>query len=141
MRIAAYWNFSEGLQHIVLECISRGCEDVTYVDSYAKCVRWTKTIAQELKIEEHLNIQQSDVRKFLKKESISYDYIFADPPYNLDWMMELPDLIIQNGLLKSDGILIIEHGTDTLFSHHSNFERTRKYGQSAFSFFYPIPVT
>ncbi len=118
-----------------IECISRGCEEVTYVDNYAKCVRWTRTISKELKIDQYLTIIQSDVRKFIKSESTSYDYIFADPPYALDWMMELPDLILKSGLLKPDGFLIIEHSVGSNFSQHSNFDRARKYGQSAFSFF------
>lgn len=118
-----------------IECISRGCKDVTYVDSYAKCVRWTKAIAEELQISESLSIHQSDVRKFIKKASASYDYVFADPPYSLDWMMSLPDLVFGANLIKPKGFLIIEHGSDTQFSHHANFDRSRKYGQSAFSFF------
>jgi len=121
-----------------IECISRGCEDVTCVDNYAKCIKWAKSIAQDLQIDSYLKVVLSDVRKFIKNESQSFDYIFADPPYDLNWMMEIPSLIFESALLMADGLLIIEHSANTQFSHVPEFERTRKYGQSAFSFFRPI---
>ena len=35
-----------------------------------------------------------DVRAYLKTCSVKYDIVFADPPYDLSWLKELPDLVI-----------------------------------------------
>ena len=46
------------------------------------------------------------------------DLIFADPPYNLDKLEELPDLILNKGILKKDGLLVLEHGREHSFENH-----------------------
>ena len=66
-----------------------------------------------------------------------YDLIFADPPYALEQLPTLPDLILKSGesILKEDGWLVIEHGKDTDFTQHPRHVETRTYGSVHFSFF------
>jgi len=118
-----------------IECVSRGSEDVTFVDNYFGCVGWMKSIAKELEMEDYLTIIKSDVRKFLKYSNQKYDLIIADPPYALPWLRQLPSLIIDNEFLDDEGILVIEHGTNVSLGDHPAYIEQRKYGQSAFSFF------
>lgn len=118
-----------------LEVVSRGCSDATYVDSYHKCVSWTKEVATKLEITDEVTIVRSDVKKYLKRDTSKYTFIFADPPYALHWMMDLPDLILDQGLLAQEGVLIIEHSTEHDFGKHSAFQESRNYGQTEFSFF------
>ena len=40
---------------------------------------------------------------------IKFDLIFADPPYDLEQLEEIPDLIFKYGLLKFEGLLVLEH--------------------------------
>jgi 16S rRNA G966 N2-methylase RsmD len=65
----------------------------------------------------------------------TFDLIFADPPYALPRLSELPDLIIGGGLLTPDGLLILEHGKDHNFADHPQFMQERIYGSVHFSFF------
>lgn len=118
-----------------LEFVSRGCREVTYVERFAKCVTWMNKLKDDLSLEDQLTIVQMDVARFLKRSDRSYNIIFADPPYALPWMNELPDLITNNDILKTEGMLIVEHGSDVSFKSHSRCEEERKYGQSSFSFF------
>jgi 16S rRNA G966 N2-methylase RsmD len=75
------------------------------------------------------------VFKFLNTCRAKYDLIFADPPYALEQLPTLPDVILQQGILKENGWLVIEHGKDTDFTNHPNHRETRSYGSVHFSFF------
>ena len=78
---------------------------------------------------------RDDVFRFIRRCSASYDLIFADPPYALKDLKEIPDLILQKEMLNKDGILIFEHGKDYDFSEHPCFFRHIAYGSVNFSFF------
>lgn len=124
-----------GLGNHAIECISRGCEDATYVEKYGPCVKFVKDTAAQLNIEEHINIIRQDVLKFLKVPSQSYDFIFADPPYAAKFMNDLPSLILDNNWLSQEGVLVIEHDQNTDFKSHKAFTESRQYGGCHFSFF------
>jgi 16S rRNA (guanine(966)-N(2))-methyltransferase RsmD len=117
------------------EFISRGCKDVTYVDKFPACVQFVKKIAGELGISANIRIVKADVFKFVKTAFKRYDYIFADPPYDLPALDQLPGLIFQHGLLQPGGIFVLEHGSGHRFQQHPNFLEERHYGNTHFSFF------
>ncbi len=118
------------------EAISRGCEDVTYVDQHIPCLQFVRQVAKTLEIESYIKVIRSDVSKFIPRaEANSYDLIFAGPPYGLRWLDEIPDMIITNGLLKSEGVLVLEHNAHHNFEQHAHFAEQRKYGGTYFSFF------
>jgi len=117
------------------EFLSRGSKDVTYVDNFGKCIAFVKKTAQELKVEDSLTVVKSDVFRFIKNSKTQYDFIFADPPYHLKTLNQLPDLILENDLLSSKGILVVEHDQQNSFEDHIRQQETRKYGGCMFSFF------
>ena len=63
-----------------------------------------------------------------------FDIIFADPPYNMEGIERLPEIVFERNLLKPDGWLIIEHSKVHDFSQHPNFYQHRKYGKLNFTF-------
>ena len=75
--------------------------------------------------------------RFIKSCKQQFDFIFADPPYALKELSQLPDLILEKGLLKSGGIFVLEHGKDHDFSQHPHFIEHRQYGSVNFSLFKP----
>lgn len=117
------------------EFLSRGSSEVTYVDNYGKCVAFVKRTAKELNVGDALKIVKSDVFKFIKNCNLQYDFIFADPPYQLKTLSKIPDLIFEQNLLNEDGILVIEHDQNNSFEEHSRNIDIRKYGGCMFSFF------
>lgn len=123
-----------GTGNISLEFISRGAISCLSVEQNTGCVRFIQKLSKELKIDNH-RINRDDVFKFIKKGYGSYDLIFADPPYNLDRLAELPDLIFEKGLLKENGFLVIEHGRENSFEEHEKLYFTRKYGNVNFTLF------
>ncbi|MBU6343526.1 MAG: RsmD family RNA methyltransferase [Bacteroidetes bacterium] len=117
------------------EFISRGCEDVTYVDKFGPAVQFAKKIAKQLDIEAFMKIYQMDVFRFIDHNTSQYDYIFAGPPYALPTIDTIPDLIFEKHLLLPDGIFVMEHNPHHDFYDHPHISDIRKYGKTIFSFF------
>ena len=78
---------------------------------------------------------RGDVFRFLKTCRQQFDFIFADPPYTLERLPEIPDIVLSKGLLKEDGIFVFEHGDKNDFSDHPRFLEHRAYGSVNFSLF------
>lgn len=115
------------------EFASRGARvDLIEVDS--RSFDFIKNTLDQLKIE-GVHCYRSDVFRFVKKLNTRYDVIFADPPYNLPTIPQLPDLIFQENLVQENGWFILEHPKDFNFAHHARFFELRKYGSVHFSFF------
>lgn len=122
------------------EFISRGCNDVTYVDKFPHAVRFVRLTAQKLGIEAQLKIFQMDVFRFIQNTDGQWDYIFAGPPYALPTIDTLPDLVLGHNLLAPDGIFVLEHNPHHDFLSHPNLTDVRKYGKTILSFFKPDEV-
>jgi len=64
-----------------------------------------------------------------------FDFIFADPPYDLPDADKIPEIIINRQLVREGGFFVMEHSKNHNFSHLPNFKEERKYGNVHFSFF------
>ena len=119
------------------EFASRGASSVHLVEKDMRHILGIKKILKELELENVKPIH-IDVRAYLKTCSVKYDIIFADPPYELTWLKELPDLVTQADVIKEDGFFILEHPRDLSFAGHKLFFEHRNYGGVNFSFFKPL---
>lgn len=117
------------------EMISRGAKSATYVDQFHGAYSFAKMCAKKFDIDESMTFWRVDVRKFLKKVSNQYDIIFAGPPYGLDWLDDIPNMVFEADVLREDGIFILEHNPNHAFTNHERFIEERHYGQTHFSFF------
>ena len=117
------------------EFLSRGCQDVTYVDNFRGCVDFVTKTRSELGYEEELTIVSQEVSKYIKHCKKSFDYIFAGPPYPLKWLDEIPNLIFDHYLLAEGGLFVLEHNPEHNFEKHPRFWQKRNYGQTIFCFF------
>jgi 16S rRNA (guanine966-N2)-methyltransferase len=123
-----------GTGNITYEFLSRGCSDITSVDSNYHCCEFIKKTIADLQFPKS-RVIKSDVFTFLKSGPGKFDLIFADPPYDLDKIDQIPDLILSNECLKPEGWMIIEHGPRTDLSEKPHFVEKRVYGNVNFSFF------
>ena len=89
-------------------------------------------VQKELQVKEWLPLK-GDVFKYVHTCKEHYDIIFADPPYALENLADIPDAALP--LLEEDGLLILEHGSTQDFSTHPRFVAHRNYGSVNFSFF------
>ena len=128
-----------GIGSITLEFASRDCKDITAIEMNHKHAGFINSTAQELGMGLQVNIQRADVFDWLKRKrnhEKKYDIIFADAPFETEESKynELIDLVLNNGLLKPNGVLIVEHQSKQKFPHQT-LKDTRKYGNVSFSFF------
>lgn len=77
----------------------------------------------------------SNVFDFLPICREKFDIIFADPPYALDALEDLPDKVLGADILHEGNYLILEHGGEHSFTAHPKFKKEKVYGRVHFSFF------
>lgn len=123
-----------GTGGIGIEFVSREARQVISVEQNDRHCSFIRKTCDELKID-NLTLIRTDVFRFIKSCHSKFDVIFADPPYELETISTLPDLIFAKALLKSDGLFILEHSAKNDFCKHPNFEMKRHYGNVNFSFF------
>ena len=120
--LRAYLDFEEtraldlfaGTGSITLELLSRGCREVMSVER---------------------DRQHYAFIRFISKGFKEFDFIFADPPYALRELPELPERVMSSKLLAPGGLFVLEHGKHNDFSDRPDFLEHRAYGSVNFSFF------
>jgi 16S rRNA (guanine966-N2)-methyltransferase len=140
--IANYFSFGNvkvldlfsGTGSISYEFASRGAEIVDLVEIDHRYSEFIRKTVQKLRLNQ-VHIYTSDVFRVIPRLKKKYDIIFADPPYNLDKIPEIPDLIFDNNILLKGGWFILEHGRNLDFSGHAHFKELRRYGSVHFSIF------
>ena len=123
-----------GTGSISLELLSRGCKEVTSVEMDSLHFSFLKK-SQTTLGDNNWRIVRDDVFRFIRRCSAEYELIFADPPYALKELGEIPNMILGGSMLKEGGIFIFEHGKDYDFSQHPQFVRHIAYGSVNFTFF------
>lgn len=126
-----------GCGNIGIEALSRGADEVVFVEHQSRSV---DAIHENLnKIGARGKVIKKDVFLFLKRNNLdSFDYIFADPPYNDSYNIRLLVDLSKSPLLNPDSIFILEHRSkseiDRIPDELELFDQ-RKYGITSLSFF------
>ena len=123
-----------GTGSISFEFASRGAPVVHLVEKDLKHIFFIRRMVNEMKLENVKPIH-IDVKAYLNTCKFKYDIVFADPPYNLEWLEEIPVLVISSGVIREDGFFILEHPKNISFTSHKLFFEHRNYGSVNFSFF------
>lgn len=123
-----------GTGSITLELLSRGCSRVVCVEKDPLHHRVIEEYLYRLGDDNALPVR-GDVFKFLASTREQFNFIFADPPYTLPNIPDLPDLVLERNLLLPDGLFVLEHGKRDNFENHPRFVEHRAYGSVNFSFF------
>jgi len=130
-----YLDLFGGTGSISYEMASRGCENITLIERHYPNINFIKETASKLDFK--ITALKMDVFKFIKTTNLKFDLIFAGPPYPLKNIPDLPELVLEFGLLKDeDSWFVLEHNPDHSFEAHSNFLRVKNYGSTIFSFFH-----
>jgi len=138
-----HWEETEALDlfsgtgSISYELISRGCREVTAVEINFRHYRYITEVKSTLKIG-NLSVIKDDVFHFVQKIRKTYNLIFADPPFDLKNFNDVPNKILESGILHPEGLLIVEHNKNQHFGHLPEFTEIRTYGSVNFSFFKPV---
>ena len=123
-----------GTGAVTFEFASRGCSQVV-------CVEKAKTQYDFIrKVKEQLNADmvtpmRGDVFRFIASCKQQFDIIFADPPYDLPQLPQVPELILQSAMVKPGTLVVVEHSRANDFSQLPHFMQHRVYGKVNFSIF------
>jgi 16S rRNA (guanine966-N2)-methyltransferase len=97
-----------------LEALSRGANEVHFVEKDFKVQQILMENIESLNAKEYCKLFKMDVLRFSKmQEHSTYDLIIADPPYFKSDINEAFRNILDNNFLSKDGVFIIERSTQT----------------------------
>ena len=123
-----------GSGSIAYEFISRGAKEVVMVEKNYNHFKFIRETLKNLDMRNGVAVK-SDSFQYIKKCMDKFDIIFADPPYSLENLKDIPDTIFDSGILPDKGLLILEHPASYNFSNHPHFFELRQYSKVNFSFF------
>lgn len=119
---------------ISYEFASRGARSVLSIELDSVHQKFIRDTAIKLKMEQIKSLKMNAF-SFINSAKSDYDMIFADPPYDLEGIDEIPNIIFKNKLLRKEGIFVFEHSKSKDYSAHPNFDEIRSYGSVNFSLF------
>ena len=123
-----------GTGAIAFEFASRGASRVYSVEMTRENASFIKTEAGRLGLE-NVTMVRANVFDFLPLCREKFDIIFADPPYALEGLENIPDKIFEHDILHPGCYFILEHGDEHSFTSHPHFVKEKHYGRVHFSFF------
>ena len=127
-----------GVGSFGLECLSRGVNEVIFVENYLGVLQILKKNLANLKTIKNYSIIEEDIfnENFLSNLKKSFDIIFLDPPYKIKNISELLDKIRIFKLLNKNGIIILHRHKDEEENLPINFKilENKKYGISKIMF-------
>ncbi len=123
-----------GTGSIALEFLSRGCPRVVTVEVDKQHFAFISAVCRQLQ-DAAIKPLCTDALRFIARCNEQFDLVFADPPYAMKEIAELPERVMKSNLLSENGIFVLEHGKNNDFSSHPDFVEHRAYGSVNFSIF------
>ena len=123
-----------GTGAVSFEFGSRGAGRVYCVEMSRENASFIKLEAQRLGLD-NVTMVRDNVFDFLDICRERFDIVFADPPYALDGLENIPDKVFSMDILHPDSYFILEHGGEHSFKEHPHFYKEKVYGRVHFTFF------
>ena len=121
-----------GSGNLGIEALSEGAKEIYLVDKNKKACQVIKRNINKIGIEAS-DIFCGDYKSALKKyqeQSIKFDIIFLDPPYQTDLVKKSIEIIEKYELLSKNGIIVAESNTldKIIYSDKLEIVKSKKYG-------------
>ncbi len=127
-----------GVGSFGIECLSQGASHVTFIEKYKGVLPILKKNLNNFSSKNDYEIIESDILNKFKFKSLKlkYDIIFLDPPYKEKALKNILNTIIENKILKDNGIIIIHRYKKEIDEFPKNFQLIdeKKYGISKIIF-------
>jgi 16S rRNA (guanine(966)-N(2))-methyltransferase RsmD len=129
---------------VSFEFISNGLNHSHLIDVNGKSISIIKKNAKKLKVMDKISTIKGDFRSVvpsLIENTLSFNYIFADPPFNLGFCDELVKFLDVNHLiLKDGGYFILERSKHENYSidflEKLKLDESRNYGDIDIDIYY-----
>jgi len=123
-----------GTGSISYELASRGAAAITIVEKDNQMFDFIKRTSEALQFE-NFKVVKSDVFKFIETTNVTYDFVFAGPPYALASIDDLPRKVFEKALLNPGGWFVLEHTPRNDYKKFAHYKSERNYGTTIFSIF------
>jgi 16S rRNA (guanine966-N2)-methyltransferase len=108
-----------------IECLSRGAEEVHFVEKNLRIFNTLLENIKSLDVENYSSVYKVSSVKFCQTQrENTYDLIHADPPFFKDDIYQVAQNIIANKYLQKDSFMIIERSVQTKERDVRNFNTT-----------------
>lgn len=95
-----------------IEALSRGLEKAIFIERNYQAIQTINKNLANCNLVERAEVFRNDAKralKQLKKRGLTFDYIFLDPPYEKQLLMQVVEMIAEKALLVQGGMLVCEH--------------------------------
>ena len=97
-----------GSGQLGIEALSRGADRAYFCDIDKEDIVFLKKNIAKTRLTEKSIVLNADFKKVLKTVNERFDLIFIDPPYKSNFVEESLELIFENAILNTDGLIVIE---------------------------------
>ncbi|KRN88925.1 16S rRNA (guanine(966)-N(2))-methyltransferase RsmD [Ligilactobacillus ceti] len=126
---------------LAIEAVSRGVEHAILVDRQYQAI---KTINENIAItkeEDKFTVLKGDAKRILKqfaKKEMTFDYVFLDPPYKEQEIVNLMQEMVELSILNEDALIVCETDQDAHLPEEIsgfNFIKAADYGITRLAFY------
>ena len=138
---ASFLDLYAGTGTVGFEAISRGAANVCFIENNQVRFSMIDDSINKVGLDDKAHVFREQALAFLKRASrtgISFEIIFADPPYSSEEMDQVVALIDENEVLKTGGCLVLEHSSRRDLQYtagHLRFVKNYRYGDTMLTLF------
>ncbi|RCW62008.1 16S rRNA (guanine(966)-N(2))-methyltransferase RsmD [Halanaerobium sp. ST460_2HS_T2] len=121
-----------GFGSLGIEALSRGAGRADFVEINKSHLNIIKDNLKKARLFDEAELFKQDAYLYLKNCSTKYDLIFMDPPYEKNMTSEAIKLILDNKLLKENGLIISEKSAAEEVEEFNELSifKNKRYGNS-----------
>ena len=118
-----------------IEALSRGAAHATFFDKEQSALKLVKKNVALIGALDKTTIRCL-VAPNLPRSNLQYDFVFLDPPYNLNIINETLSILEKNNYLATDCMIVAEYSSDNQLIFNDNFlsVNEKTYGEAHFSY-------
>ena len=119
-----------GSGNLGIEALSNNAKECYFVDDNKKCCDIIKKNLNGIEDATILNMDYRKALDYLINNNIKFDLIFLDPPYNMNCLDTIINIVIDNNLLNNNGLIICEYEFDDFSNTYDGLTaiKDKKYG-------------
>ncbi len=132
----SFLDLFSGTGRVAAEARRRGASIVTVELARDRAARIRRVLGEDRHVQLCMDVRRALV--WLEKRGMTFDVVFADPPYEMGWMSELPSILAARArVLRTGGMFVIERSSAEALSLGGTsweLEDERRYGISVLDF-------
>ena len=117
---AQFLDLYAGSGGIAIEALSRGAAAAVLVERNSGTAEYIRDNLKKTRLEAQAEVLTADAAAAIDRlaaQGREFDLIFMDPPYHKELEKQALERIVSCGILKRDGLVIVEAAADTEFSY------------------------